>query len=293
MPEYDTIIKRRYTLLNTTVIKAVNILVKLIAFSNDHYDLVKYDGKPLGRVRYSNENAFIIYSLKEMRPRETRHIGFLLYLKRKNRSVPNGALDIRIEELPTTLRKKVKNASYIYASRRVKKLVDRILRKTDNLLDVEWEILNFLKRNIKCNTGIEGDPEAIFYRSYGGPRELVFAFNTINMLMGIPARQVSGFVLKILRQNIVITRYVWSEIFTKYGWMPIDPCKGIFIDPNDKLWVPIKVEFLRGVKNVETNYKLIKKTLRKAIYIEEDDAEITIKTDEGMILSAKLESISP
>lgn len=288
MKSFDTIITKNYLVFNTSTVKAVNVLIKLIAFSSDHYDFIDYKGNPLGRLRFSGENAFILYSFKSMLPRERKEIVSQIYLKRKMRADIIDAFDMDISDIPYKMRKKALNTAYIYASRRVKKVVDRILRKTRNLREIEWEIINFLQRNIKCSRDLDSDPETIFYRNYGGVRDIVFAFNTINMLMGIPARTISGLVI----DNNVLKRYFWSEVFTRKGWIPIDPCKGVFLDPNDLSWIPIKVELHRSVKDIETRYKLVKRMIKKAIDVFLNKIEIVVKMN-SEVYSSQLEPISP
>jgi len=273
---------------NVSTVKAVNVLIKLIAFSPEHYDLIDYKGDPLGRIRFSRENAFILYSFKNMLPREKKEIISQIYLKRKIRVNVTDAFDIDISEISYKMKKKALNAAYIYATRRIRRVAERILRKTSNLLEIEWEIINFLQRNIKCNKNLSSDPETIFFRNYGGVKDLVFAFNIINMLMGIPARTISGFVI----DDSTLKKYFWSEIFTKRGWIPVDPCVGVFLDPNNPLWIPIKVESYRNIKEIETEYKLVKRTIRKAISVFLSKIEITVKMN-NKLYSGQLELISP
>ncbi len=282
MTEYDTIIQRKYVIANSSRIKAVNILAKIIAFSASHYDLINYTGKPLGRLRFNGENAFILYSIKELRPREQLAIRSEFYLKRKKIvSNINGALDITLDEIPTRLKNRIKNLANLYASRRVKKLAERIVRGSNNLLNIEWEILNFLKRNIKCNENLEDNPDTIFYRNYGSVKDLAFAFNIINMIIGIPARLVEGYVMVRREEYSSIKRYFWSEIWTKNGWIPVDPCNGVIIDPEDRFWIPIKIIFTKNVKDIETKYKLVKQTLRRAIIVIEESIKINIRVNSG------------
>ncbi len=287
MQTFDTVITWEYLISNISHIKAVNVLIKLIAFSSDHYELVRYEGSPLGRIRFFNKNAFILYSFKELSPREQKMVMARFYLKRRIRLDANTLLDTDISGISLKMRKKVINYAYTYASRRVKKVAERIKRKTSNLLEVEWEILDFLKRNIKCNESLESDPETIFFRNYGGLKDLVFAFNIINMLIGIPARTTSGF---LLRDN-ELKRYVWSEIFTGRDWIPVNPCIGVLLDPNDPLLIPIKVESYRSIREIESQYKLVRQVMKKAIAVFRYSVNVIVKTNKG-VYSGQLESIA-
>ncbi len=287
MYESDTIIRRIFLLRNLLSTKLVNISVKLIGFSREHFDIIKLDGRPLGKIRASDTNAFIIFTFKELKPREEKRVSFKLILRRKKKG-SSTSLDFGVNEIPEKIRLRNIRIASFYSTRRLRKTAARFLGKTHNVLELESHILDFLQRNIKCREDAPSNPLTIFQRNYGSPEDIVFAFNVINMLIGLTVRTVSGFSIIRTGEENIIKRWVWSEILTPSGWVPIDPCKRVVLDIDDPTYIPIKLESpFRKIRDVETRYKTVKTTLRKGLEVIEEGTEIIVRSD-GQLIKGKI-----
>jgi len=240
---------------------------------------VRLEGKPLGKAVKQGPNIFVSYNIREMKPHDIKRVTYKLSLERI-RSLKTPQLDYVLNEIPDDIRHRNSILASEFATRRLLKTVNRILRKTNNILEIESHILSFINRNIKCYEDIESDPFTIFQRNYGSVEDVSFAFCIMNMLLGIPARKIIGLRFYQLEEKTVLKDYTWAEIFSPDGWVPVDPCRGIILDPSNLEYIPLLVEIpIRKIPKTHAYYKPVITTMRKGLNISEEFLGISVRSN--------------
>jgi len=277
---YDISLSRTYTIYNKLFTKLVHISILLPAYNKHYLELIKLEGKPLCGLRDGrNGNVFIHYRLHSLKARETTIIASTLLLKRKTSVYFPGTKNLgTLSDIPKTYKIRYLQGAYEYITRRVRRIAERILRKTNDISEIQHMIIEFLNRNFKKSMEEEEeDPFLVFQRGYGGPRSFAIAFALLNAQLGIPVRLVTGWLLNI--ENKKINPHYWCEILSQRNWIPYDPWLGL----EGKIssgHIPIKIDNpFRKTSDILVKYKTVEKISRKAIVIEENFIEIRARVN--------------
>jgi len=281
----DTVISKILRIINVLSTKLVYVQVKIIAFSNEHYELVQLSGNPLGKIINIDENSFVAFKIKELLPREEKNIRYKLALARKKKPVSLDLLKCSFNDMVSEKLYRVNRNAFSYATRRARNVAERLKRKSKNILDFQTLLLQFFGRNIACSYNDPIDPDSIFERNHGHPKDLTFAFSIFNMIAGIPSRLIEGYLIEKNNSKGHVKRHYWCEISIFDEWIPIDPCFRKILIPLPNNYIPIKVEHIgKHVRNVSTQFKSVKPTLRKAVRIEEEEIVLTVNIDSAPLI---------
>jgi len=281
---FHVAITREYLVSNVLDTKVIFLSMRMPAFNSRYFELIKLDGSPLGSIKKGKlDNCYLYYKIRSLEPKASMVISSTVFLKRKEDAFFPKIKDLgQINEIA----RGNKVLSYLrdsseYITRRVRKIAQRFLKKTNDLQEIEHQLMAFLTRNFRKVETHGEDPFLVFQRKYASPVDLAIAFILLNISMGVPARLVEGLLLNQAEKNL--REHYWCEILSSKGWIPYDPwlnLEGMI----SLAHIPIKIENpFRRFPNIKIRYKVVKRTSRKAIRIIENGIKIRSFMDGAII----------
>jgi len=220
------------------------------------------DGKPKpGLKKDKLDNLYLRFKIKELRYGEEATLVsfFNLETKKLNKE------DLLYESLRKARKKKI-TLIYPEGLRRIKKIAERLYRKSKLLLDFEEEIAGFIERNFHVSKGVhESDLETLIRDNIGNIETIVDFVIALHKNVLILARKVKG--IFFFDDSDEPVEHFWIEVKISGEWVPIDVINRNFGRLEDK-YLAIKVieRFQEGAE-VKATYNLSKKYIRKALVI--------------------------
>ncbi|MGQ4892286.1 MAG: transglutaminase-like domain-containing protein [Candidatus Njordarchaeia archaeon] len=260
-------IERLYEIQNTSKTLAVNINI-LISFVNKRYlsKILGIDGDPKPGSREDNDgNIFIKYRFKELIPGEKITASM-------HSSVITEKINLMDKLFIDVRRAKVKkNLFLVYPEglRRIRKISDRLTRKSRLLIDFEEEISNFIERNFSISNEIQNhDLLEVLKTNVSTPEGIIDFVIALHKNQRIPARKVHGFILYPNEANRFEPFY-WLEIKVQDTWIPIDPINRYYGSVPDN-YLARKIDYTeKTLSDISAEYKTAKKWYKSVIYVDE------------------------
>ncbi|MHA1302483.1 MAG: transglutaminase-like domain-containing protein [Candidatus Heimdallarchaeaceae archaeon] len=149
--------------------------------------------------------------------------------------------------------------------KKVQKVAQRILEGQTNIFEIVKLIFEFVNQSFKYEINGERLPaDEILRTRKGDCSEFSDLFVTLARACGIPARVCTGF---FWHQSNKIEGHAWCEVFTKLGWIPLDPLHGFLHgvsfqhilfakESNDVDYPAYILKSIGGDIRVERNYSI-------------------------------------
>ena len=220
------------------------------------------DGKPKpGLKKDKFDNVYLRFRIKELRHGEQVTLTSFFQLETKKLDKEN----LLFESLWKARKKRV-TLIYPEGLRRIKKIAERLYRKSKLLMDFEEEIAGFIERNFRVSKGEdEENLETLLRNNRGNIETIVDFIIALHKNVSIPARKVKG-VLFLNEKNEPIEHY-WIEVRILGEWVPIDAIYYNFGKFEDKYLAIRVIEELQEGPEVKSIYTLSKKYIKRALII--------------------------
>jgi len=254
---------QEYLAQNVSKSLLVNVNISIIMVNKNYIKEIHIQGDPLPSLREEeNNNIFLKFKFKEIKPREEKVFSVLAAIETKEIS--------KEELLYTDIRKAVtrQRIMLIYPEglRRIRKISERLFRKSKLLIDFEEEIINFIERNFSAKDYEEKmGLEHLLSINEGNKEDIIDFIIALHKNAKIPARKVHGFIEK----DSELIPHVWFETRINKIWVPIDPFNKNFGKIKEN-YIAKKVEYTeKMVSDYLTEFKSSKKIYSRALYIKQ------------------------
>lgn len=220
--------------------KKFNIQYQAIFNTSDNNIIRVWLAQPLNSITQKIE-SFSISPKPQKYYKDTKE-NKILYFEFKDQENFNIQMDIKTTlwknkidltkekfSLPSALsklfRQYTKTEKFLEQIPAVKKLTHQITKNNKSILDKIYSITKFLEKNFKYAYPIEkrGIKNLNLKNLKGDCGEVGALFVTMCRILGIPARNVTGYVIYEDELNNIY-EHGWTNVyFNEIGWLPIDP----------------------------------------------------------------------
>ncbi len=210
---------------------AENINLEFLVPRNDKYQ--KVDVSSSSNIELSkdkDQNAWAKLSIPLIAPNEQRTVSFDYYIRKKPYmfTTEYGTLDLmnRIKMAGGDTEVYFKGSKlWPIEDEKVQRIKNKILEGEREVFNVVKLIFEFVNQSFEYEVnGIRMSAAEILQTRKGDCSEFSDLFVTLCRACNIPARIIGGFTWD--RNGDVLTPHAWCEVFTKQGWIPLDPLWG-------------------------------------------------------------------
>ncbi len=250
----------------------VNVLISVI--NKRYVTEIIVDGEPKpGLKKDAFDNVFLRYRFKEIKPREELPAFSSAILNTKSIDESDWFFnDKRI----AVVRKRLMLV-YPEGLRRIRKISERLFRKSQLLIDFEKEIIEFIERNfevIKSNSDeqetVNENIEDLLKNNVGTVDQITDFAIALHKNNNIRTRKVHGYIY----EKGEISPHSWLEVNIKGHWAPVDPARNQ-IGRIPENYIARKIDFTeRNIQDIQVKYKLSKNWYKQAIIVQRSDFNI-------------------
>ncbi len=241
--------------VNQGRVPATDVLAKSILYTESGISSAKVHTSPLCRQTKDNQgNHFGLFKLGTLKPKEQRILQLDMTIEPFIVNATQDELG-NLSEIDKSLQNKYCAAKKYWDVNAVEiqEIVASLVVGIESIRDVLAQIFRFLDKLIfRENLTERRGALNVLHSKYGDCDEFTDLFVTMARQAGIPARRITGL---ILRPDGPV-HHAWAEAFSsKWNWLPFDPALGYFA-ASSKNHIPRKLEaMVSAISDYEVRFK--------------------------------------